>query len=223
MDSTIVGMLSHHNASVDGNPGTIDVSPALSHTVRFSPGPPRLLPRRRAGMKNSRSRSRSLSRGLSPCSPAPSPARPPALPPSLDVRVIRSTPQSLDISSPQLSAVPPPQQMQVYTENAAANIKVRRECDNCHTSTTSTWRRSILHPGQVVRDSVPLVCPHRFTGPFTDCAAASAACSSVTSAACLSAGSRAPARSPGVRASVNTLICGCPRFITWVSLTQLEC
>ena len=217
MDSTIVGMLPHHNASVDGTPGTSDVSPVLSHTVRFSPGPPRLLPRRRAGMKNSRSRSRSLSRGLSPCSPAPSPARPPALPPSLDARVVRAMPHGFAIPSARQFPDPldhPPQQMQVYTDNAAANIKVRRECDNCHTSTTSTWRRSILHPGQVVRDSVPLVCPRRFADLFTDCAAASAACRSVTSAVCLSAGSRAPARSPGVRASVDPLICGCPRFIT---------
>ena len=175
MDSTIVGMLPHHNASVDGTPGTSDVPPALSQTVRFSPGPARTLPRRRAGMKNRRSRSRSLSHGLSPFSPTPSPARPPALPPSLDgLQMYRAMPHG--IASPSARQFPdpldhPPQQMQVYTDNAAANIKVRRECDNCHTSTASTWRRSILHPGQVVRDSVPLVYPRRFVGSFADCAA----------------------------------------------------
>lgn len=43
----------------------------------------------------------------------------------------------------------------IYTNDAATKLsdRVRRKCYNCHTTDTSTWRRSSLTPGKVVRDS----------------------------------------------------------------------
>lgn len=41
----------------------------------------------------------------------------------------------------------------VHTDDAATklNDRVRRKCYNCRTTDTSTWRRSSLTPGKVVR------------------------------------------------------------------------
>ena len=43
----------------------------------------------------------------------------------------------------------------VHTDDAATklNDRVRRKCYNCRTTDTSTWRRSSLTPGKVVRSS----------------------------------------------------------------------
>ena len=50
----------------------------------------------------------------------------------------------------------------IYTNDAATKLsdRVRRKCYNCHTTDTSTWRRSSLTPGKVVRVSHPplLLC-----------------------------------------------------------------
>ena len=43
----------------------------------------------------------------------------------------------------------------IHTDDAATKLsdRVRRRCFNCCTTDTSTWRRSNLSPGKVVRDS----------------------------------------------------------------------
>ncbi|KAG6868310.1 hypothetical protein C0993_005115 [Termitomyces sp. T159_Od127] len=45
----------------------------------------------------------------------------------------------------------------VFTDDAATKLseRVRRRCFNCCTTDTSTWRRSNLSPGKVVRAPVP--------------------------------------------------------------------
>lgn len=54
-----------------------------------------------------------------------------------------------------ISAGLPAQNFQVvHTDDAATKLsdRVRRRCFNCCTTETSTWRRSSLNPGKVVRD-----------------------------------------------------------------------
>ena len=53
----------------------------------------------------------------------------------------------------------------IYTNDAATKLsdRVRRKCYNCHTTDTSTWRRSSLTPGKVVRNLILLL-----TGLSTD-------------------------------------------------------
>ena len=57
-----------------------------------------------------------------------------------------------------VSAQPYPGQANyiIHTDDATTKLsdRVRRKCYNCRTTDTSTWRRSSLTPGKVVR------CPH---------------------------------------------------------------
>jgi hypothetical protein len=48
---------------------------------------------------------------------------------------------------------PPANNLVGYTDDAATKLtdRVRRKCYNCRTTDTSTWRRSNLTPGKVVR------------------------------------------------------------------------
>lgn len=41
----------------------------------------------------------------------------------------------------------------LYTDDAGLKLcdRVRRQCFNCRATATTTWRRSILHPGKLVR------------------------------------------------------------------------
>jgi hypothetical protein len=68
-----------------------------------------------------------------------------------------------DFRAPYQSQNYPPQANNLvgYTDDAATKLtdRVRRKCYNCRTTDTSTWRRSNLTPGKVVR--VILISPAR--------------------------------------------------------------
>lgn len=85
---------------------------------------------------------------------ADDPSAPYGVPPgssSLATRSIRPT---------MVSAQPYPGQANyiIHTDDASTKLsdRVRRKCYNCRTTDTSTWRRSSLTPGKVVRTPLPL-------------------------------------------------------------------
>lgn len=82
----------------------------------------------------------------------------------------------------------------VHTDDAATklNDRIRRKCYNCRTTDTSTWRRSSLTPGKVVRTPVSDRVRHRVLMCLL---------SSATSAASLSARTRGPALSNSRRSA----------------------
>ena len=68
-------------------------------------------------------------------------------------------PSSRQIRSTMVPGQPYPGQANyiIHTDDASTKLsdRVRRKCYNCRTTDTSTWRRSSLTPGKVVRPSFP--------------------------------------------------------------------